>query len=206
MLISIRNSLSLIFIALCVVQCSTRKDAVPVIPTEELRAGDVAFRLGRTLQSDAIASVVENESRYSHVGVVVGRGDSLRVVHIDPERDGEERVKMERVEAFFHPAVAVAGCVARYGDLTEQQRQTIEREALRLYAKGVEFDHDYSLRDTSQMYCTELVDYVFRRANVALTEQRRRVPLVKEEVLFPTDMLEGLQRVWYYDLRPARHN
>ena len=206
MLISIRNSLSLIFIALCVVQCSTRKEVAPVIPTEELRVGDVAFRLGRTLQSDAIASVVEGESRYSHVGVVVGRGDSLRVVHIEPERDGEERVKMESVEEFFHPAVAVAGCVARYENLTEPQRQTIEREALRLHAKGVEFDHDYSLRDTSQMYCSELVDYVFRRADVVLTSQRRRVPLVKEEVLFPTDMLNGLQQVWYYDLRPARHN
>ena len=188
------------------VQCSTRKEVAPVIPTEELRVGDVAFRLGRTLQSDAIASVVEGESRYSHVGVVVGRGDSLRVVHIEPERDGEERVKMESVEEFFHPAVAVAGCVARYENLTEPQRQTIEREALRLHAKGVEFDHDYSLRDTSQMYCSELVDYVFRRADVVLTSQRRRVPLVKEEVLFPTDMLNGLQQVWYYDLRPARHN
>lgn len=206
MLISIRNSLSLIFLALCVVQCSTREEVVPAIPVQELREGDVAFRLGRTLQSDAIASVVEGESRYSHVGVVVGRGDSLRVVHIEPERDGEERVKMESVEAFFHPARAVAGCVARYENLTEPQRQTIEREALRLYVKGVEFDHDYSLEDTTRMYCTELVDYVFRGANVVLTEQRRRVPLVKEEVLFPTDMLNGLQQVWYYDLRPARHN
>ena len=206
MIISIRNSLALIFLALCVVQCSTREEVVPAIPVQELRVGDVAFRLGRTLQSDAIAAATQGESRYSHVGVVVGRGDSLQVVHIEPERDGEERVKMESVEEFFHPAVAEAGCVARYGDLTEQQRQTIEREALRLHAKGVEFDHDYSLRDTSQMYCTELVDYVFRGADVVLSSQRRRVPLVKEEVLFPTDMLEGLQRVWYYDLRPARHN
>lgn len=206
MLISIRNSLSLIFLALCVVQCSTRRDVVPVIPFEELRGGDVAFRLGRTLQSDAIAAATEDESRYSHVGVIVGRGDSLRVVHIEPERDGEERVKMENVDEFFHPARAVAGCVARYENLTEQQRQTIEREALQLYAKGVAFDHDYSLEDTTRMYCTELVDFVFRRADVVLTEQRRRVPLVEEEVLFPTDMLNGLQRVWHYDLRPARHN
>lgn len=206
MLISIRNSLSLIFLALCVVQCSTREEVVPVIPEQELREGDVAFRLGRTLQSDAIAATTEGESRYSHVGVVVGRGDSLRVVHIEPERAGEERVKMESVEEFFHPARAVAGCVARYENLTEWQRQVVGREALRLYAKGVGFDHDYSLEDTSQMYCSELVDYVFRRADVALTEQRRRVPLVEEVVLFPTDMLNGLQRVWYYDLRPARHN
>lgn len=206
MLISIRNSLSLIFLALCVVQCSTREEVVSAIPVQELRVGDVAFRLGRTLESDAIAAATQGESRYSHVGVIVGRGDSLRVVHIEPERAGEERVKMESVEEFFHPARAVAGCVARYANLTEWQRQTIGHEALRLHAKGVEFDHDYSLRDTSRMYCSELVDYVFRRADIALTEQRRRVPLVAEEVLFPTDMLKGLQRVWYYDLRPARHN
>ncbi len=206
MLISIRNSLFLITLTLCVVQCSTREEVAPVIPVQELRVGDVAFRLGRTLQSDAIAAATQGESRYSHVGVVVGRGDSLRVVHIEPERAGEERVKMESVEEFFHPARAVAGCVARYGNLTEQQRRTIERVALRLFTQGVEFDHDYSLRDTTRMYCTELVDYVFRMADVALTEQRRRVPLVEEEVLFPTDMLIRMQRVWGYDLRPARHN
>ena len=146
MLILIRNSLSLIFLALCVVQCSTREEIVPAIPVQELREGDVAFRLGRTLQSDAIAAATQGESRYSHVGVIVGWGDSLRVVHIEPERDGEERVKMESVEEFFHPARAVAGCVARYENLTEWQRQTIECEAMRLHAKGVEFDHDYSLR------------------------------------------------------------
>lgn len=208
MLISIRNNLLLILTLLCVVQCRTRQVVIPTISVESMRSGDVAFRLGRTIESDAIAAVADSGQGYSHVGVVVSQGDSLYVVHIEPERGGAERVKREPVAEFFHPAKAVAGCVARYGAMTERQRQVLERETIRLFEQGVVFDHDYSLSDTSRMYCTELVDYLFRLSDILLTSQRRRVPLVREEVIFPTDMLHGeaMQQVWYYDLRPARHN
>ncbi|MBQ6988676.1 MAG: hypothetical protein IJN45_05960, partial [Alistipes sp.] len=38
------------------------------IPIDSLRSADLAFRLGRTLQSSAIAAGANKEARYSHIG------------------------------------------------------------------------------------------------------------------------------------------
>jgi hypothetical protein len=58
------------------------------------------------------------------------------------------------------------------------------------------------------MYCTELVDFLFRKVDISLTEQRHRVPLAQEDVLLPSSIMRdgALKEVWSYDLRPARHN
>ena len=181
---------------------------MPAIPHDRFRAGDVAFRLGRTLESDAIASVAEDDCRFSHVGVVVGRGDSLRVVHIEPEREGAERIKAESLEEFFSLSRAVKGMVTRRKGISLQQCQMIENEAMRLLDLNVKFDHDYSLQDSSEMYCTELVDFLFQKVGITLTTRRYELPLVREGVILPHSMLKDsdLQRVWGYDLRSARHN
>ena len=208
MLVWTRNNLFPILLSLFLVQCSTSEDAMPSIPQEDFRAGDVVFRLGRTLESDAIASVAEDDFRFSHVGVVIGRGDSLRVVHIEPEREGAERIKAESLEDFFSLSRAVKGMVARRKSINLEQCQIIENEALRLLDLNVRFDHDYSLQDSSEMYCTELIDYIFQKAGITLTERRYELPLVREGVILPHSMLKDgdLQRVWGYDLRSARHN
>ena len=101
---------------------------MPSIPQEDFRAGDVVFRLGRTLESDAIASVAEDNFRFSHVGVVVGRGDSLRVVHIEPEREGAERIKAESLEEFFSLSRAVKGMVTSRKGISLEQCQIIEND------------------------------------------------------------------------------
>ena len=208
MLVWTRNNLFPILLSLLLVQCSTSEVAMPSIPQEDFRAGDVVFRLGRTLESDAIASVAEDDFRFSHVGVVVGRGDSLRVVHIEPELEGSEQIKAESLEEFFSLSRAVKGMVARCKGISLEQCQIIENEALRLLDLNVRFDHDYSLSDSSEMYCTELIDHVFQKAGITLTERRYELPLVREGVILPHSMLQegDLQCVWGYDLRSARHN
>jgi hypothetical protein len=142
------------------------------------------------------------------VGVVVGRGDSLRVVHIEPEREGAERIKAESLEEFFSLSRAVKGMVAKRKGISLEQCQIIENEAMQLLDLNVRFDHDYSLQDSSEMYCTELVDFLFQKVGITLTERRYELPLVREGVILPSSMLSDgdLQMVWGYDLRSARHN
>ena len=180
----------------------------PEISVDEFLSGDLAFRRGRTMESDAIAGMGGSRYDYSHVGVIVSHGDSMCVVHVEPMREGNEQVKVVSIEEFFHPANAVKGCVTRCKALSEQQRHIIEREAMALVRRGVGFDHDYRLSDTTAMYCTELVDFLFRKVDISLTEQRYRVPLAQEDVLLPSSIMRdgALKEVWSYDLRPARHN
>ena len=209
MLISIRNNLFIILLAIGVVQCRTREVSMPTPPIEEFVSGDLVFRLGRTLESDAIAATADKGYDYSHIGVIVRQGDSVRVIHIEPEHKGEERVKSESVEEFFHPSRAVKGCVARRRTLTEKEHQTIENKSISLLNSDIHFDHDYSLSDSSAMYCTELINAIFLEADISLTTRRHKVPLVTEGVILPSDiLLDGdLEVIWYYsERRPARHN
>lgn len=209
MLTSIRNNLFILLIAISAVQCRTREVSVPVPPAEEFCSGDLAFRLGRTLESDAIAATADEGYNYSHVGIIISRGDSIRVIHIEPERGGEERIKCETLEDFFHPSRAVKGCVARQKNLSLNEIQTIENKCVSLFYSDIHFDHDYSLQDSEAMYCTELVNVVFSEIGIYLTEHRHKLPLIEEGVILPSDMLRDgdLEIVWRYsERRPARHN
>ena len=190
-------------------QCRTREVSVSAPPAEEFCSGDLAFRLGRTLESDAIAAKADEGYDYSHVGIIICRGDSIRVIHIEPERGGEERIKCETPEDFFHPTRAAKGCVARPNNISLNNKQIIEDKCISLFNSDIHFDHDYSLQDSEAMYCTELVNVVFSKIGISLTESRHKLPLIEEGVILPSDMLRDgdLEVVWRYsERRPARHN
>ncbi len=65
------------------------------------------------------------------------------------------------------------------------------REAKRLAATGLAFDHGYDLTDTTRMYCTELIYNVFARAGIDITEGRRtriNAPGFSGDYILPTDI------------------
>ena len=155
----------------------------------------MAFRLGRSIESSVIAS----QGNYSHIGVIIERDSARLVAHIEPSREGSELTRYESVEEFFHPDRASAGCVMRINELDSVQRLKIE--SYLLACKDITFDHDYTLSDTTQMYCTELVHRALMTANIDLTHGiRHNVPIAKESVILPSDMLrdERLTKVWSY--------
>lgn len=209
MLISIRNNLFILLVAISAVQCHTREVSVSIPSAEEFCSGDLAFRLGRTLESDAIAATADEGFDYSHVGVIIGRGDSIRVIHIEPERGASERIKCESLEEFFHHSRSIKGCIARLKTISPTQKQAIENKCVSLLSADIRFDHDYSLQDSSAMYCTELVNALYSHIGITLTHRRHKVPLIDEGVILPSDMLHDgdLEIVWRYsERRPARHN
>ncbi len=193
------NKSCILFILLLITSCrSGGNDSVatpPDLPISDLRSGDIAFRLGRTLESRAIAA----DGGYSHVGIIIGKDSQFQVVHIEPSRDGIEKTKYESLEEFFHPNKASSGAVMRIKDLDTAQLVAVENY---LYScKNISFDHDYKLSDTTQMYCTELVFRTFSEIGIDISDgTRHRVPLAQEEVILPTDIFrnERLVEIWRY--------
>lgn len=187
-----------VLLALVTFSCekkSPRTPTKPEIPTTEIRSCDLVFRLGRSIESSVIAS----QGNYSHIGVIIERDSALLVAHIEPSREGSELTRYESVEVFFHPDRASAGCVMRINKLDSVQHRKIE--SYLLACKDITFDHDYTLSDTTQMYCTELVHRALMTANIDLTHGiRHNVPIAKESVILPSDMLrdERLTKVWSY--------
>lgn len=175
--------------------CSPRREAPrSILPaTCRLEAGDVVFRQGLGAISRAVR-VADAGGVYSHVGIVVDSSGVKLVVHAvpgEPDREGDpDRVKADVPSRFFRSDRARAGAVMRPRD--GMAGAAAAREAWRLYRRGVLFDHAYDDRDTNRMYCTELVNFAYRRAGRPLVDSalhRVNLPGLECLCVFPSDLL-----------------
>lgn len=182
--------------------CGTREDKTPATllpPDLALRAGDIVFRQGESPASRAVL-IADRIGEYSHIGIVADSGGQPYVVHAvpdEPDFPGDtDRIKMESPEEFFSTRRAAIGQVMRWPDSIAAAQAA--KTALRLYRKGLPFDHEYNDADSTSMYCTELVRYAFRSAGVSLEgTPARRIPLpgFKYPCFLPSSVAraEGLQ-------------
>lgn len=174
------------------------------IPVDSLLSADLAFRLGRTLQSSAIAAGANKEARYSHIGIIVRQANDVSVIHIEPQRGGDESVRCEQLEEFFADDKAVSGAIVRLDNLTCEQRQIISQYLLLAARSPIRFDHDYTLSDTTRMYCTELTEWAYSKAGIILSAGRRHtLPLASEAVILPSDILQrnDIIPIWAFPSR-----
>ena len=217
MLISIRNNRHtyLLIFALALLFCGCKSSAeLPhsvAPPTTLLSNGDLAFRLGRTMQSNLIASSGNDTTSYSHIGIVVFQEDRCCVVHIEPQEEtSSDEICCEPIEEFFSTKVATAGAVMRHRDLSTSQRVAINAHAEQLLQSKITFDHDYLFSDTTTMYCTELAEHIYASMGISLSQGRRHsLLLVTEPLILPSDIAQNpdLYTSWSFDysaLRPAR--
>ena len=191
---------TLIFIVLStLISCTTSsadRFPTPTLPATTLQTGDIAFRLGRSIESRVIAA----EGSYSHIGIVIQRDTSVQIVHIEPERNSEEKTKYSTLEEFFSPEYVLSGAIMRLKDIDLSQQDRIESYTLSL--QDISFDHDYDLADSSRMYCTELVWHTYNHLGIDISRNiRHRVPLAKEGVILPNDIYShpDLQKIWSFE-------
>lgn len=160
--------LLVILLPLCILACSdgVSVQSGTIFPQDvELSPGDVVFRRGSGVTSHAVL-LAEKGGAYSHVGIVVDSAGVPMVVHAVPYEDDEDRVKMEHPNDFFAPSRAQKGAVFRHCS-SEVARQAAEA-AVKVYRRGVLFDHDYDANDTTKMYCTELVIFAYGKTGQPL--------------------------------------
>jgi hypothetical protein len=158
----------------------------------KLRAGDVVFRRGTGMTSRAVLTADVN-GNYSHVGIVVDSAGQAMIVHAvpgEPDYAGDvDRVKMDTPSTFFSSAYASMGEICR--PTNDTVAQGAARTALRLYRKGVLFDDEFNDKDTTKMYCTELIAYAFQHAGVDIVGKRRHkvdLAIIKAECILPSDI------------------
>ena len=170
-----------------------RQETGCILPDSvELQVGDVVFRRGGGLESHAVL-IMDSEGEYSHVGIVVDTMGRKMIVHAvpgEPDYEGDvDRVKLDSVEKFFSPVYAVQGAVTRPADSCCARKAAMK--AKELFRRGVLFDDDYDMSDTTKMYCTELVLWVFERSGMRLlhtTPNHVELPMLKADVYYPSDV------------------
>lgn len=162
----------------------------------ELHEGDLLFRRGIGVLGRAVVAT-DDEGRFSHVGIAVKCNEQWCAIHAvpdEPDFEGDvNRVKCEPIESFFDEFRAGNGAVYRLS-ATSEQIATACANALRLSAERRPFDHDYNLDDTTALYCTELVDYVFGLGGVSMSEGRRthvNFPSMTGDYIMPSDLTKN---------------
>jgi len=165
-------------------------------PFESLRDGDLVFRRGTGIVSQAVIAADKGGS-YSHIGILIRKDSTWNVIHAvpgEPDFKGDpDRIKMEKLATFFNKERAKTGAVMRLTIDSTRCRQAA-CHAVRLYHAGILFDHQYNLNDTSQMYCTELIDYVYRQQGIDLPEgriSRVNIPGMSGDYLLPSDIQQS---------------
>ena len=163
------------------------------IQAVEFLSGDLVFRRGNSLKSDAVL-YADKSGNYSHIGIVVAVDSAFKVVHIEPDNEYKDRIKKEELAVFFAPKNAKAGAVMRFSDSLCAERAA-EYALCRYDEQEITFDHDYDLDNNSKMYCTELVWLSYLESGIDISENRRSsvssIPSFSGTYLFPSDIFKN---------------
>uniref|UniRef100_UPI003FEF7241 YiiX/YebB-like N1pC/P60 family cysteine hydrolase n=1 Tax=Alloprevotella sp. TaxID=1872471 RepID=UPI003FEF7241 len=198
--------LGILVAGLCITlaACNTRNKLACNIHPTDLREGDVIFRRGTSANSRMVTLL---QGFYSHVGIVAdssGKGD-LRILHAvpdEPDFPGDhDRIKMDRLETYLSPKRAEAACLMRQNNA--QAAHQAACHALLLWKKGIRFDAQYNEQDTTEMYCTEFVAYVYKQAGIDIAGNKRdtiQTPWFSAKCLMPYHLQQckKLKRVLSY--------
>ena len=187
----------MIAIALCAValSCTRNPDSGgevrSTLPLNLLHDGDLLFRCGTSVESQAVVEMDKNSGVYSHIGIAINDGGVWKVVHAVPGEslDSIDRVKIEPVDTFFLTTRAIHGAAMRIkGCDVKASRQAAQWAVMK---KGVTFDDQYNWNDSSRLYCTELVQRAYETVGVDLNGGRIThvsLPFYSGDVVFPSDI------------------
>ena len=131
--------------------------------------GDIVFRLGDSSISNLVM-IADEQSEYSHVGIIVVENGMPMVVHACPPDlnviSSNNKLKMDSINVFFSFNNAVKGALYRFKD--NNIATCAANEAKRLYNDGVVFDYNFDINDTTELYCTEFIEYVYEKSGVSI--------------------------------------
>ena len=161
-----------------------------------LMPGDVVFRRGSGMLSYAVMAA-DPDGNYSHVGIVADSAGKMMIIHAvpgEPDYEGDkDRVKMDTPEKFYNSIYATIGAVCRTGN--RKMATKASWEAIRIYKKKTLFDHDYDRKDSTKMYCSELVERAYEKAGCKLTADScgrvLNMPGIHTRCLLPSDIYKS---------------
>ncbi len=175
---------------------NSHRTQIEIEGAEEFREGDLVLRCGSGMESRAVTTA--SQAPFSHIGIL--HYDSISqgwmVVHAVPGESAKgepEYIKAEAIDKFFSPERAIKGAWLRIrcGD---EDAQRAAQYALDKERQRVEFDNDYSLSDTTRLYCTELVWRAYSRQGIDISGGKRSdVPqfiCIDGECIFPSHIIK----------------
>jgi len=131
-----------------------------------LQEGDIIFRHGFGIISDAIVKYSKDPYNISHCGIVVkDSSDNWAVIHTVSnslvEIDG---MQIDGLKKFVRESQPKSIIVARFRFQSEEERQKVVKQAYYYLERQIPFDNEFNASDSSRFFCTELIWSVFYNA------------------------------------------
>jgi uncharacterized protein YycO len=153
-----------------------------------LRDGDLIFRKAPGMASDYIVAV-DGKSEYSHVGLIHKEDERVTVIHSAFDKTQLNTGVHEEDLSSFLTGIPLA---AIYRLLDDTGSRANEAAQMALDLVGTPFDFNLNKDDAQQLYCTELLWVVYRRAGIELLDNQPSeldLPMLgHRQVILPSDL------------------
>lgn len=160
-----------------------------------LQNGDLIFRRGTSIESQIILLTDQN-SEYSHVGMIYRINDKLFVIHTVPKENDidPEYIKLESIEEFLSGGKAARVGIYRLIQNSSEKINIASSYAYNCYIKKYCFDNNYNLVTDAQLYCTELIWKAYKQAGIDLVCDRLRninFIITNKIMIMPSSIIES---------------
>ncbi|MDR0602827.1 MAG: hypothetical protein LBG80_00815 [Bacteroidales bacterium] len=142
-----------------------------------LQEGDIIFRHGFGLISDAIVRCSEEDFPISHCGIIVkDSAGNLFVIHtVSNTLAAIDGLQKDNLKTFVKGSCPNSMLVTRYNYENDTLQKQIAEQANFYLLQQIPFDHHFDCSDTTAFFCTEFIRNVFFNAiHVDLYDEQKR--------------------------------
>jgi hypothetical protein len=126
-----------------------------------VRSGDLIFRNGRGMISNAFRLTSLQQPLYSHAGIVHCDDTGAYVIHIIDGGKTAGKIQLEPLSSFCDPAECTSFGVYR----PDMNLKMVDKYSVSYLKQGILFDSKFDLTSEDRMYCTEFVYKVLQKSD-----------------------------------------
>jgi hypothetical protein len=155
-----------------------------------LKNGDLVLRCGRSTESYAVYLADNNNTEFTHIGIISIENHIPYVIHAVPWKINT--VKKEPLNNFINHKVASTYAIYRTNYNSTILKNVVNQANL-FYQKKYTFDNEYDLTTNTKLYCTELILKAFRNAGINLNLKTKSINYVvgKHNLIFPSEFTKS---------------
>lgn len=129
-----------------------------------LQQGDIIFRRGFGVISDAIIKYIPCDYSISHCGIIVKDSqDNIMVIHtVSNTLAAVDGMQQDNLDKFVKESHKNSIIVARYRYENDSLADKIACQAKEYLARKIPFDHRFDCNDSTEFFCTELIYRVLK--------------------------------------------
>ena len=169
--------------------------SISAISNLNLQNGDLIFRRGTSIESQ-IVLLTDQDSNYSHVGMIYIINGELFVIHTVPRENDSDPgyIKLELIDEFLSEGKAARVAIYRLIKNSSEKIKNASSYAYNCYIKNYCFDNNYDLVSDKHLYCTELIWKAYKLAGIDLVCNRLKninIIVTSRTMIMPSSIIES---------------